>query len=159
MASDVFENYVKGLVAIAPASQQRFLEAAYRKEPRDSRILLALWSVYAGQGLHAKALAAARNVYLDRPHGRGGFYPRLAELTRPSLFVWSSDDRVIPAAFSRHVAEWLPAAEQIVIDACGHAPQIERPEQTNGLVQRFFARVDALEVPSALARSRRAAAA
>jgi tetratricopeptide (TPR) repeat protein len=70
MASDVFENYVKGLVAIAPASQQRFLEAAYRKEPRDGRILLALWSVYAGQGLHAKALAAARNVPGDSPRVR-----------------------------------------------------------------------------------------
>jgi pimeloyl-ACP methyl ester carboxylesterase len=104
--------------------------------------------IYGSAGARLAFLSAARNVYLERPHGRGGFYPRLAELTRPSLFVWASHDRLIPASFSRHVAEWLPAAEQIVVDACGHAPQIERPEQINGLVQRFFARVDALDVPA-----------
>ena len=26
----------------------------------------------------------------------------------------------------------------------GHAPQVERPEQVNGLLERFFARADAL---------------
>jgi tetratricopeptide (TPR) repeat protein len=72
LPADVFENYVKGLVAIAPAAQQRFLEAAYRKEPRDGRILMALWSVYTGQGLHAKALAVARNVPADSPRVRNG---------------------------------------------------------------------------------------
>ena len=86
-------------------------------------------------------------MYLERPFGRGGFYPRLAELRPPALFVWGSHDRVIPAAFARQVARWLPAAEQIVIDACGHAPQVERPQQTNGLLRRFFARTDALEAP------------
>jgi pimeloyl-ACP methyl ester carboxylesterase len=103
--------------------------------------------IYATRGARLAFLAAARNVYLDRPFGRGGFYPRLAELRPPALFVWASHDRIIPAAFGRQVARWLPTAEQIVIDACGHAPQVERPQQTNGLLLRFFARTDALEAP------------
>jgi pimeloyl-ACP methyl ester carboxylesterase len=114
--------------------------------------------IYGSAGARLAFLSAARNVYLERPYGRGGFYPRLAELTRPSLFVWASHDRLIPAAFARHVAEWLPMAEQIVVDACGHAPQIERPEPINGLVQRFFARVDALDVPARTAPRHAAAA-
>lgn len=113
--------------------------------------------IYGSAGARLAFLSAARNVYLDRPFGRDGFYPRLGELTRPALFVWSSHDRLIPAGFSRHVSKWLPAAEQIVIDACGHAPQVERPEQTNGLLQRFFARVEALEAPARTARRRAAA--
>jgi pimeloyl-ACP methyl ester carboxylesterase len=112
--------------------------------------------IYGSPGARLAFLSAARNVYLDRPFGRDGFYPRLAGLERPALFVWASHDRLIPSAFSQHVAEWLPAAEQIVLDACGHAPQVERPEQVNGLLRRFFARVDALEAPGAV---RRAAAA
>jgi pimeloyl-ACP methyl ester carboxylesterase len=113
--------------------------------------------IYGSAGARLAFLTAARNVYLDRPFGDGGFYPRLGELTRPALFVWSSHDRLIPPGFSRHVAEWLPAAEQIVIDACGHAPQVERPEQTTGLLQRFFTRVEALETPARGTRKRQAA--
>ena len=33
---------------------------------------------------------AARNIYLERPFGRGGFYPRLADLDVPALFVWGT---------------------------------------------------------------------
>jgi pimeloyl-ACP methyl ester carboxylesterase len=62
----------------------------------------------------------------------------------PALFVWGSHDRVIPPAFARHVAQWLPSAEQIVLEGCGHVPQVERPEQTIGLLERFFGRIDAL---------------
>jgi pimeloyl-ACP methyl ester carboxylesterase len=104
--------------------------------------------VYGSAGARLAFLSAARNVYLDRPFGRDGFYPRLAKLEPPALFAWSSHDKLIPAAFSRYVAEWLPSAEQIVLDACGHAPQVERPDQTNGLLARFFARVDALRPAS-----------
>ncbi|HEV2999942.1 MAG TPA: alpha/beta fold hydrolase, partial [Solirubrobacteraceae bacterium] len=92
--------------------------------------------IYASAGGRIAFLAAARNIYLDAPYGRNGFYGRLAQLEAPSLFVWGSHDRVIPPAFARHVARWLPSAEQIVLEGCGHVPQVERPDQTIGLLER-----------------------
>ena len=103
--------------------------------------------IYASAGGRIAFLSSARNIYLDAPYGRDGFYGRLSQLEAPALFVWGSHDRVIPPAFSRHVARWLPAAEQIVLEGCGHVPQVERAEQTIGLLQRFFAQVDALAPP------------
>jgi pimeloyl-ACP methyl ester carboxylesterase len=100
--------------------------------------------IYASAGARLAFLSSARNIYLDRPFGRGGFYPRLADLEPPALFVWGTHDRLIPAGFRRHVEQWLPSAEQITLDGCGHVPQVERPEQTIGLIQRFFARAAAL---------------
>ncbi len=100
--------------------------------------------IYRSAPARMAFLASARNLYLDSPFGRNGFYPRLSELRPPALFVWSSHDRLIPAGFAGHVRQWLPGAEQIVLDTCGHAPQVERPEQTNGLVLRFLSQVDAL---------------
>jgi pimeloyl-ACP methyl ester carboxylesterase len=99
---------------------------------------------YASGPARFAFLSAARNIYLDKPFGRHGFYPRLADLERPALFVWGSHDALIPPGFKRHVGEWLPRAEQIVLENCGHVPQVEHPDQTNGLIQRFFARADAL---------------
>jgi pimeloyl-ACP methyl ester carboxylesterase len=103
--------------------------------------------IYRSAGARLAFLASARAIYLERPFGNGGFYPRLSELRRPALFVWSSHDKLIPPAFRRHVEQWLPSAEQIVLDGCGHVPQVERPERTNRLLERFFARVDALGAP------------
>jgi pimeloyl-ACP methyl ester carboxylesterase len=99
---------------------------------------------YSSAGARVAFYASARNIYLDRPFGDGGFYPRLAELQPPALFVWGTHDKLIPAGFRRHVAEVLPGAEQVVLDGCGHVPQVERPEQTVGMLRRLFTQTEAL---------------
>ena len=99
--------------------------------------------IYGTAAARFAFLAAARNIYLDKPFGRGGFYPRLSELDAPAMFVWGTHDPLIPSGFKRHVERWLPGAEQIVLENCGHVPQLERTEQVNGLLERFFGRVDA----------------
>jgi pimeloyl-ACP methyl ester carboxylesterase len=101
--------------------------------------------IYHSAGARLAFLASARNIYLEAPYGRRGFYPRLSELDCPALFIWGSHDRLIPAGFSRHVAKWLPDAEQVTLDACGHIPQVERPEETNERLLDFFTRVEAIE--------------
>jgi pimeloyl-ACP methyl ester carboxylesterase len=104
--------------------------------------------IYQSAGARLAFLASARNIYLEAPYGRHGFYPRLSELRPPALFVWGTHDGLIPAAFGRHVAKWLPSAEQVTIQACGHVPQVERPEETNDLLLRFFARTEIALAPA-----------
>jgi pimeloyl-ACP methyl ester carboxylesterase len=99
--------------------------------------------IYHTAGARYALLASARNIYLEAPLGRNGFYRRLADLSPPALFVWGSHDWLVPAAFGRHVRRWLPQAEQVTIDRCGHVPQVERPEETNALLLSFFRRAEA----------------
>jgi pimeloyl-ACP methyl ester carboxylesterase len=99
--------------------------------------------IYGSAGARLAFLAAARNLYLDKPYGTDGFYPRLRGLARPAVFVWGTHDPLIPPGFSRHVARALPGAEQVVLQDCGHVPQIEQPERTNTMLAGFLARVDA----------------
>ncbi len=101
--------------------------------------------IYHSPGARLAFLSSARNIYLEAPYGRKGFYPRLAELSPPALFVWGTHDRLIPAGFRRHVSHWLPSAEQITLEDCGHVPQVERPEETNELLMSFFERAEAAE--------------
>jgi pimeloyl-ACP methyl ester carboxylesterase len=98
--------------------------------------------IYHSAGGRYAFLASARNIYLEAPFGDSGFYPRLAGLTPPALFIWGDHDRLVPAAFSRYVDRWLPDAQQVTLRDCGHVPQVERPEETNGLLMRFFADVE-----------------
>ena len=82
--------------------------------------------------------AAARNIYLDAPHGERGFWTRLSQLEPPALFVWGDSDRLVPAGFARHVADVLPGARQEVLRECGHVPQVELPERTNAMIRELI---------------------
>ncbi len=95
--------------------------------------------IYSSAAARAAFLTSARNIYLDNPRT---FYERLGGLRPPALFIWGTHDPLIPSAFARHVSQALPGAEQIVLDGVGHVPQIERPEQTSGMVRRFLNGVD-----------------
>ncbi len=83
--------------------------------------------------------AAARNIYLEEPHGPDGFWTRLPSLSVDSLFVWGRHDAIVPAKFAEYVQEALPHAEHLFL-RCGHVPQLERPRETHDAIERFFAR-------------------
>ena len=82
--------------------------------------------------------ASARHIYLEEPLGPTGFWTRLGDLEPPAMFVWGDEDPLVPLAFSRYVGEALPAAKQVVIEQCGHVPQVEHPVDANALVHDFI---------------------
>jgi pimeloyl-ACP methyl ester carboxylesterase len=82
--------------------------------------------------------SAARQVYLEEPRGRRGFWDRLPGLKPPALFIWGERDRLVPAGFARHVEAAVPKARSIVLPDCGHVPQYEKPEETHRAVRRFL---------------------
>jgi pimeloyl-ACP methyl ester carboxylesterase len=81
--------------------------------------------------------AAARNIYLDEPHGDDGFWTRLEKLSSDALFVWGRHDVLVPIAFMKHVERALPAARHVELD-CGHVPQLERPRETHAAMLDFL---------------------
>jgi pimeloyl-ACP methyl ester carboxylesterase len=96
--------------------------------------------VYTTPRGRAALYAAARNIYLDEPHGDEGFWRRLRMLAPESLFVWGRHDRLVPVAFARHVERSLPAAQHLELNS-GHLPQFERPRELHTAIARFLAGV------------------
>ena len=89
------------------------------------------------RGRHA-FYQAARNIYLDEPHGEHGFWTRLKALSPEAMFVWGRQDQLVPISFMKHVEDALPAARHVELD-CGHVPQMEAPVETHRAILDFFA--------------------
>ena len=60
-----FEQYIKGVLAEAPATQTSFLTQALRTAPTFHRARIALWAVHTEQGEHQMALNVVREVPAD----------------------------------------------------------------------------------------------
>jgi len=129
-----------GLVQIAP---RRVVDAIVRRlipgadEGWTAAGVDEFLRAYLTPAGRAAFYATARHIYLEEPHGEGGFWPRLGGLQADALFVWGRRDRLVPIAFARHVAETVPHARHVVLD-CGHVPQVERPNQTHDAVGKFL---------------------
>ncbi|HLM09566.1 MAG TPA: alpha/beta fold hydrolase [Thermoleophilaceae bacterium] len=94
--------------------------------------------VYLTRSGRAAFYAAARNIYLDEPHGEAGFWTRLESLQSDSLFVWGRYDTLVPIGFMKHVERALPRARHMEL-SCGHVPQLERPRETHAAIRKFLA--------------------
>lgn len=101
--------------------------------------------------------ASARHIYLEEPNGPRGFYTRLRELEPPAMFVWGDEDPLVPLAFARYVNDALPDARQVVLEQCGHVPQVEHPVDANALVHDFIGHAQASARERAAKRLGRAA--
>lgn len=91
--------------------------------------------------------AAARNIYLDEPHGDGGFWARLKELDVDALYVFGDHDVLITPRFAAKVSRTLPGAGVEVWKDCGHVPQLEYPQRTAEAMLGFLGRATGRPVP------------
>jgi pimeloyl-ACP methyl ester carboxylesterase len=112
---------------------------------------------YRSHAARVAFASSARHIYLEEPDGPSGFWTRLGGLEPPAMFVWGDADPLVPLAFCAHVAEVLPDARQVVLPECGHVPQVELPEDTNGLIHDFIASAQVSARARAAARLGRAA--
>jgi pimeloyl-ACP methyl ester carboxylesterase len=67
----------------------------------------------------------------------------LPRIVAPTLVLWGDDDRWIPMAHADRFVAAIPRARKVVIPACGHVPQEEKPEEVARLLLEFLAQTAA----------------
>ncbi len=67
---------------------------------------------------------------------------RLRVVRQPTLLVVSREDRIVDPDQSAAAAAMLPHGRVVMLDRCGHAPQIEKADFVNRLVARFLNQSD-----------------
>lgn len=105
----------------------------YDEAVADEALVDYVTAVAAQAGPHAEAVRASRNV----PHSN------LAELARievPALIIHGKHDRMVPLEQALMLLAYLPTADLVVLNRCGHWPPFERPADYARLVLSFLGR-------------------
>lgn len=91
-----------------------------------------------GRPDHARAVVRANRAMMWALSGRREkTWRTLGSVTVPTLFVWGSHDRLVPASIGERALEKLAGSELVVIDDCGHNPQMECPEEFSTIAIGF----------------------
>jgi sigma-B regulation protein RsbQ len=61
----------------------------------------------------------------------------LARVTTPTLVLQCTDDAIAPPEVGQYVADMMPNAELVMLDATGHCPNLSAPEATIAAMTRF----------------------
>jgi pimeloyl-ACP methyl ester carboxylesterase len=59
-------------------------------------------------------------------------------VTAPTLIVFGSEDRVMPAIYGEEYARLIPGRRLEIFEGCGHIPAVEELERTLELVSSFL---------------------
>ena len=81
--------------------------------------------------------AAARLLW---PTGDRGLAKRLHRITAPTLLLWGSDDRVVPASYAKRFADGLAGPTEVrSIPGAGHRVDLDAPDALAEAVLEFLA--------------------
>lgn len=68
---------------------------------------------------------------------------RLGELSMPTLLTWGAEDPLVPLTVGEAMERRVPNAVLHVLNACGHLPTLEKPDQTAALFSGLVGQVRA----------------
>lgn len=83
-----------------------------------------------------------RVVSLAKSALRHNMRDELVKLQMPVLLVWGKNDNITPAFVGEEFKKHVPHAELHIIDKCGHAAMMERPEEFNAILYNFLTRLN-----------------
>jgi len=63
---------------------------------------------------------------------------KLKSIHAPTLVVWGRQDELIGVDRAEKFRDGIPGAKLVIIEQCGHVPQIEKPEEFNRALLEFL---------------------
>jgi pimeloyl-ACP methyl ester carboxylesterase len=71
-------------------------------------------------------------------HGDDVLDGKLGAIKQPTLIVWGRQDGLTPLAIGERFNKEIAGSQLVVIDKCGHVPQLEKPAEFNAALLKFL---------------------
>jgi len=62
----------------------------------------------------------------------------LANVTRPALVIWGSEDKTVPLKYAELFENYIKGSELEVVEGAGHVPHYTHPEKVKELLLKFI---------------------
>lgn len=90
-----------------------------------------------GSAAFVATLRACTTIFGQRPATWQASQRLLSTLDVPMLILHGRDDKVLPVKHSEQAAKLAKSAKLVVLENCGHTPQIEQPAAFNAALRDF----------------------
>ena len=81
---------------------------------------------------------------------------KLKSIHAPTLVVWGREDALIPVSRCEKFCDGIPGAKLVVVDQCGHVPELEKPAEFNHAVLEFLGKLGLLQYSRSISAGRSA---
>lgn len=136
---------VRSLLALPVPIPRRVLAAAVGEAFRrlafsrpggvDPRVVAAFAAHHPDRPAVSRLLETGRRLYPEIAEAGGCF--EFDRICCPVTLVWGTRDRMVPHTGARLLQEAVPDAEVVLLEGCGHCPQLEEPDRMAELVLRL----------------------
>lgn len=81
---------------------------------------------------------AIRVISMAKSAMRENLAKMLHRLTMPVLLIWGKEDKITPPFVAEDFHRLLVNSELVLVEHCGHAPMMEKPEEFNKILNEFL---------------------
>jgi pimeloyl-ACP methyl ester carboxylesterase len=71
-------------------------------------------------------------------HNEDVIEERLSAIKHPTLIIWGREDALTSLAMGERFKKDIPGSELLIIEKCGHVPQIEKATEFNAALMKFL---------------------
>jgi pimeloyl-ACP methyl ester carboxylesterase len=139
-------SWAGSLLARLPG-KRLVVEASLRQVFHDgSRVTPERLSEYLAAAERPGTFPAIRSLGASSGDRQAVVAQSLPRIQARALVLWGDDDRWIPIAHADRFVAAIPGARKVVIPACGHVPQEEKPEEVARLLLAFLAEAESRRI-------------
>ena len=81
---------------------------------------------------------ALRIIITAKSAIRHNLEDKLDQINCPTLLVWGKEDGVTPLFVGEKFNKLIKYSKLVVVEKCGHAPMMERPDKFNTILSEFL---------------------
>jgi pimeloyl-ACP methyl ester carboxylesterase len=133
----IVEDYLSHFDPGMAAQAQQFLSGLSPEERKAMEAALAAYFARRSRGDGYAMGSLIQSIV----RGEDALGDSVKRIKAPTLVLWGRNDPVIPVQTADKLADDIPKAKKIVLDGCGHRPQVECSSVFAKAVQKFLAPV------------------